>query len=200
MTVFVDYLVKAGTPKQTVVKQAKSQASVDYDPSHDFWKVLRDGIVDMHKHGRPVATLAQLQASIAHPPKLNRYPAAIAGYKKWLGKKKTTWFAPPRGTFSSGGLDISVNPELGLEITTKNGQSQRHVIKLYFKETKPKKQMVEAAIALMAHTLGPKVKSNAEFCLLDVERHTMWCSPIKRNVVPLLHAEAAGFAVMWSMV
>jgi hypothetical protein len=198
MTVFVDYLIKAGTPKQTVVRAAKTGGP--YDPSHDFWKPLREEVITIHKQGLPVSNLAQLAEGLTHKPKLDRYPAVIKGYTKWLGRSQVKWFKPPRVTFSSGGLDVIVNPELGLEITKKGKPPERHIIKLYFKDTKPKKTMVDAATALMEHALGPKCRAGTKFTFLDVERAKDWSSPTGAMVMPLVHAEAAGFAVMWAYV
>ncbi len=195
MTVFNDFLVKSGAPKQTVVSNAKKAGK--YDPAHDFWKELRDAIVKMHTGGLSVAELSKVQRRIRHPPKVAAYPMAIAGYKKWHGRKKVTWFKPSRKNWSSGGLEVIVNPELGLEWAAKGQPPTRHLIKLYFKKEIPKKLMVDASLTLMEAALAPK--SGVEVSFLDVQRGAFWSfSGVKKNFMPLVHGEAAGFATQWS--
>lgn len=46
MTPFVDFVVASGTPKLTAVKKAKAQYQSEYDPATDFYKPLRECIID----------------------------------------------------------------------------------------------------------------------------------------------------------
>ncbi|MCR9165489.1 MAG: hypothetical protein ACE37F_00560 [Nannocystaceae bacterium] len=151
----------------------------------------------MHTGGLSVTELTKVQKRIHHPPKVAAYPAAIAGYKKWIGRKKVKWFKPSRTNWSSGGLEVIVNPELGLEWATKGQPPVRHLIKLYFKKEAPKKLMVDASLTLMQTALAPKTGTEVSF--VDVQRGALWSfSGVKKSLMPLVHGEAAGFATAWS--
>ncbi len=55
LTDFVDFVIKAGPPKLTKVREIKTR--VEYSPKLDFWKILRDGIRDFHRTGQPLEGL-----------------------------------------------------------------------------------------------------------------------------------------------
>ena len=113
LTDFVDFTIKSGPAKVTKVREVKGRDP--YEPAVDFWRPLREGIVEMHRAGR--VTKEGLDAIIdaqSHALKLRLYPAASDGYLRFLGKKPPTWFEPPRGLWTSGPLAVRVNPEVGL--------------------------------------------------------------------------------------
>ena len=86
--------------------------------------------------------------------KITAYPDLVNGYKKFLGKKAFSWFQPPKNFWQHGGLAVSVNPELGLELN-----DQRHVVKLYFKVEKLAKIKMDIVTHMMTQELivpGPK--------------------------------------------
>jgi len=66
LTSFVDFVSKAGTPKLTVVKNAKQQLAEGYDPATDFYKAIRDGIIGMHKSGQPKTALDAAMTPRSH--------------------------------------------------------------------------------------------------------------------------------------
>ena len=102
LTSFVDFVSKAGSPKLTVVKKWKTRG--DYDPATDFYKPIREQIVDIDRHQRPLSRLDDMLASLTHKTKIDTYPALIAGYGKWHSKNKSTWFEPVTGLWSSSSL------------------------------------------------------------------------------------------------
>ena len=53
LTEFVDFVSKAGTPKLTVVRKVKQRHAEGYDPQTDFYKIIREGIVLMHRLNKP---------------------------------------------------------------------------------------------------------------------------------------------------
>lgn len=126
LTDFVDFVAKSGSPKLTLVRQLKSRG--DYDPVEDFWRKLRMGIVEFHEKSKEKSWLDGITAGLTDIKKIKNYPNVIAQYKSFLGRKAITWFKPPFIHWKHGGLDVRVNPELGLVI---NGK--RHIVKLYFK-------------------------------------------------------------------
>ena len=48
LTDFVDVVAKAGRPKATKVRQVKERHA--YEPAFDFYKSLREHIVENHRH------------------------------------------------------------------------------------------------------------------------------------------------------
>ena len=50
LTYFLDFVSKAGSPKLTVVRDFKTKDP--YDPRTDYWKKLRDAIIEFHRTGK----------------------------------------------------------------------------------------------------------------------------------------------------
>lgn len=195
LTHFVDFVSKAGTPKLTVVKNAKQQLADDYDPATDFYKAVREGIVEMHKAGQSKSALNTLLTGLTDKKKQTAYPPIVQGYKKFLGKKKVSWFDPPRDEWTHGALGVSVNPELGLKI---NGV--RHAIKLYFKAEKLAKLRIDIATQLMELVLGVS-KKPLVFGVLDVRNAKLFTSNgVNPGLVALLQGEASSFAQIYASV
>jgi hypothetical protein len=111
LTDFVDFVIRAGTPKLTKVREIKTRP--DYSPAVDFWKPLREALVEFHKNGKP---FDDLTGTIADPNKLRRYPDAIRAYRKFSRNKQIEWFEPPSGVWNAPDLRVRVNPELGLRL------------------------------------------------------------------------------------
>lgn len=134
MTTFVDFVIKSGTTKLTTVKQAKKAYSFAYDPARDWWKRLRDAIIEMHQKNKNVKILDSI-LMIQKPLKQSSYSKSIYGYKKWVGKKKIEWIGIDNSHWEYGDLTVRVNPELGLKIDGTN-----YMLKLYFKGEAPSKK------------------------------------------------------------
>jgi hypothetical protein len=191
---FVDIVSKSGTPKATKVAQVKNRP--DYEPAVDFYKPLREFIVDNHKRALPKFAPAAVLASITDPKKMTNYPAAVEGYRKWWGSKTLEWFDPAVGTFSAHGVDVVVNPELGLVV---NGKP--YVIKLYFKADPLSKARIDVVTHMMEETLRGSHREGETMAVLDVRRARLLAPtvPIPR-LTAALNAELAYIAAMWEAV
>ena len=195
LTHFVDFVCKSGTPKLTVVQNAKKQVEAGYDPATDFYKLLRERIIEMHTEGQPKSVLDTLTAALADKKKQTAYPEIVKGYKTFLGKKKIMWFPPPKDDWTHGGLSVSVNPEVGLEI---NGT--RYAIKLYFKADKLSKLRADIITHLMQLVLASGKKPSV-FAVLDVRRPKLFAAPSPTTgLTALLQGEAASFAAIYSTI
>jgi len=162
---FLDVATKTGKPRITKVRQIKHAEK--YSPVTDFYKPLREGIVSAHKAGKSKAALKGLLLGVSDKRKLANYPLAVAGYDAWWSAHHLKWFDPPKGKYSKHGFEISINPELGLEI---NGS--QHVIKLYL-NTDPLPPYRAALIgALMTHVVGTAAPL-AVLGALDVRRSVL---------------------------
>jgi hypothetical protein len=193
LTTFVDFVSKSGTPKITVVRRFKHGAA--YRPAFDFYKPLRDAIVQVHAQGKPKKTLDDLVAALADPRKVEAYAAVVRGHKRFMRRHPARWFDPPRGSWAEGGLVVHVNPELGLELG-----HVRHVVKLYFKAEKLPKRNVATVTRLMEKALG-QPGPRTRFAVLDVRRgalHVLGGS--MPGIDALLSSEAASFAAILASV
>lgn len=193
LTDFVDFVVKSGRPKQTVVKQIKNRDP--YANFEDFWRRLRTEIVEFHKNGHTDKSEFDAIIDTINPKatsKLVAYPIAIKAYKKFLGRKQIDWFVPPRNAWSAGGINVTVNPELGLEIN-----SQKTLIKLYFKKDKLVKAKADLILALMQEGL-PDLPKDTHVAILDVREGRLFeATKPETSLLPLLHGEAVNFATIW---
>jgi hypothetical protein len=196
LTDFVDFIVKSGTPKLTKVKELKRR-DPDYDPAFDFWKPLREGLIEYHRSGGAnKKQLDKIISNLSDPKKVGRYTPAIAGYKKFVGNKAITWFDPCRNKWRQGGLDVRVNPELGLEF-----KGQRHIIKLYFKNERPNKAKFDLVLAMMEDALHGKLKTGDTLAILDVSTGHLFKSPGPQpGLSPLLIGEATNFVTTWNLI
>ncbi len=161
MTDFAEVVSKSGTTKATKVRQIKERE--DYNPATDFYKQLREGIVDLHKKKKDKKELNNLLIGLTDKKKKTNYPDAVKGYQKWLGKKVVTLMPSITSIYSHAGLNISVNPELSLSV---NGIP--HIIKLYFRGEKLTKSKANVIIALMELALRSKSSKDSVIGILDV--------------------------------
>jgi len=194
LTDFVDFVVASGSPKLTVVRRVKRRG--EYAPAADFWKKLREAIQQMHAEGLDRSHLDGILTELTHQSKVKRYPPAVRAYKKFLGRKDIEWFQPPHCIWASSGLEVRVNPELGLIV---NGENL--AIKLYFKRAELTRRRVETALELMHTALPPASSEASNVAVLDVPkaklfRHTSG----KSDLGALLAGEAVAFATIWDML
>lgn len=190
LTDFVEFAIKSGSPKLTRVRQVKSRGP--YHPAQDFWKPLREEIVQLHKQRRPKGDLDKFLNTLSDDKKRNRYTECVEGYKRFLGRKTGRWFPPPDANWLPSGLRIRVSPELGLRF---NGN--RFVIKLYFKAEKLSKNRVDIILLLMHQVLERNVPAGTTFAILDVPRGKMFSDVPSHSLLPLLRGEAAAFKAIW---
>lgn len=194
LTDFVDIVSKSGTPKATNVAKVKHRPG--YEPATDFYKPLRDRIIDTHRNNLSLKNLEKLLSSLSDQKKLKNYPAVIEGYSTWCGKKTFKWFDPPSDFFSQHGIAISINPELGLVV---NGQP--YLIKLYFKSDPLTKNRIDIATHLMEVSLRKHCEAGETMAILDVR-----CGKLFSPKVPIpslsatLDAELAYIAALWPNV
>jgi hypothetical protein len=107
-----------------------------------------------------------------------------------------SWVEPPSEIYSRHGVEVSVNPELGLEI---NGR--RHLVKIYFKADPLSKYRVDIITHLMEVCLRPQVRAATTMSVLDARRAKLFSPSVP---VPGLDAalggELAYVAALWGEV
>ncbi|WP_372164872.1 hypothetical protein [Xanthomonas euvesicatoria] len=194
LTDLIEVVTKSGSPKATKVSQLKNRQA--YDPATDFYKPLREGLVSLHKNGGVKADLVNLTKGLPDPKKVANYPPMVAGYKKWWGQRTLEWFTPPGDTYTSSGIDVSINPELGLKI---NGQA--HVVKLYLKTETLVKTKADLIVTLMNHVLSSSQAAGTQISVLDVRNSKIFTySATGKNFKPMVDAELSYVASLWPHV
>lgn len=191
LTDFIDYVSKIGASKYTLVSKINSRD--EYQPAFDFWKSLREGIINLHKNNEEKEKLDLIILDLTDKKKLNRYPELITKYKSFLGRKTIEWFDPPYREWEKDDLRVRLNPELGLDI---NGKY--YAIKLYFKAEKLSQIKADLILLLMNNELKKKDFKNVNFAILDIGSKKLFeKTKLNKSHIPLLEGEALSFINIW---
>lgn len=186
---FVDFVLTSGTGKLTSVKQLKQGKDERFS---DFYRPVREAIVDMHEKGLGDAYLDALIVWLVDPREKRIFPKVVDGYKKFLRQGKVTWFEPPMRDYPLGPISVRVNPEVGLLI-----DGRPHVLKLYFRGDPVSPQRVMVVNQLLASAFG-SIWPGTVFSVLDVRRAKLYpCRP-KSEVSYLLQAEAVSLSSLYA--
>lgn len=191
---FVDIVSKSGTPKATKVAQVKNRPP--YNPATDFYKQLRDKIIDTHLNNRDKQYLIDSIEALPNLKKAAHYQAILNGYTTWWGKKKLEWFSPPSDVFSYNNIDVNVNPELGI---ISNGHP--YIIKLYLKADPLTKNRIDIVTYLMEVCLRQHCSSKEIMAIFDVRNSKLITSSvIISSLNATLKAELAYIEALWPNV
>lgn len=193
LTEFIDVVTRSGIPKATAIRTIK--ANDTYSPASDFYKLLREHIVEVHRKGQPKASLRSILPSLTDHKKIANYPVALEGYAKWWGSKTVSWFEPPRATVTRHGVDLSIAPEIGLAFG-----GVRHVIKLYLRGEALRQNRAEIILRLLESGLTARLKPGDVVAVLDVRRGRLLASSGKVPTVlldALLDGELSYIATLW---
>jgi len=194
LTDFVDIVSRSGRPKATKISDVKNRPP--YQPAFDFYKPLREHIISLHESGSGRSALGQVMARVTDPKKISAYPEILAGYRKWWGRKSLVWFSPPSGVFSDHGINVAVNPELGLEM---NGN--RHLIKLYFKAEPLSRNRTDIIAHLMAITLGGSSPAGTSMSVLDIRNSRLLSPAVPIAILDgMLRAELSYISTLWPAI
>ncbi|EYF06271.1 hypothetical protein [Chondromyces apiculatus] len=190
LTYFVDFVLKAGTPKLAGVREWKERKD---DLSFDFYRQIREAIVDMHRNGKPDTVLDEFLAAQRDERRRRVYPSIVEGYRKLQASSKMTWFEPPVGSCKLGDVEININPDLGLVIDGKP-----HLIKIYFRGEPLSAKRTTVVLNLLAGGLAESNPGKV-LALLDVRNaklHTFKAPNPRLGV--LLRGEAAAFSTIYA--
>ncbi|MBH9658247.1 hypothetical protein JAO05_24415 [Burkholderia pseudomallei] len=191
LTDFVDIVSKSGTPKATKVASVKERP--DYEPALDFYRTLREGIIHLHQSSKPKSELDRILDKLSDPKKIKNYPALLEGYRKWWGKKSLVWFSPPRASYEHAGIQININPELGMSV-----DSVRHVIKLYFKADALTKPRADLITYLMETELRKLAAPTDVMTVLDIRKAKAFTyGASSATTQRMINAELAYIASLW---
>jgi len=205
LTDFVSIVSASGTPKATKVRQVKHRGpyspAVDFYkgiPAVDFYKGIREGIVACHKDRRGKKHLARILERLTDKKKITNYAAVARGYRRWWGRKALVWFEPPHDVYTHSGVDVSINPELGLTV-----DGQAHVIKLHFKADPLSKKRVDIITHLMGLAFAEWTPPDEApvMSVLDVRRWKLISPTVPvPHLTAIVDAELAYVAALWPSV
>lgn len=194
LTDFIDFVSKTGSTKLTQVKKVKERKP--YHPATDYYKYVREGIIDIHETSGDKNQFENLIKNTPDIRKRENFEKTVKGYTKFLGRKTVTWIEPPFRHWKSGNLDVKLNPEVGLKY-----DDVRHFIKLYFKSDTLSKTKASQILSLMESELRAKVKKDDLFCVLDLRTGKLFCNEKRdTSLLPLLKGEAMSFETIWNSI
>ena len=154
---------------------------------------IREALEDTHQNGHNRAHLRQIVGTLRDTKKQVNYPKIVDGYCKWWGRKSFVWFDPPNSMFSNAGVDVSINPELGLEFG-----GEKYVVKLYFKSDTLAKNRIELVTQLMENCLRPSVSPDVMMAVLDTRASKLFIgSEPDPRLIAALKAELRYIAELW---
>jgi len=193
LTDLLDISSARGIKKERTIKKIKSRE--EYNPAHDFYKQLRQNIISFHKNNDGEDMDPQeILANVSNRKKLPHYFAALNGYTQWLNHENYRWFEPPRDMYNNNGVNVIINPELGLR-SNEGGI----IIKLYFKNDPLSKFGADAITHLMEIQLRPVIHENIRMAVLDMRRAKLYFYDEKAIVKQIIDAELALIANIWDL-
>ncbi len=198
MTSFVDIVQKSGVSKARAVVKVKQQMADEYTPAKDYYKGVRESIVNVHRTGKSKSELPNAEEITTYSAKWPNYQAIVDGYKVFWGRKELVWFNPEVGNWISGDMNVKVNPELGLYI---NGEP--YLIKLYFKKDPVlSKKKAELSLCLMNLILPQEInETQIIHAILDVNRHKVFISEGNNSETErALIGEASYIQAIWGSI
>jgi hypothetical protein len=192
LTDFLDIVSKSGTPKTTKVAQVKNRAS--YNPATDFYKKVRDRLIEVHQEYKDPSYLSDT-SYITDPKKVHHFEEIISGYLKWWGKKNIKWFSPPSNSFCYNTIEVGVKPEMGLVCN-----NQKYVIKLHLKTEEITKTRADIVLHLMETSLRKHCKDEI-MAVLDVRSSKLITATAPtKNIGATVIAELAYIDALWAIV
>lgn len=190
-TDYIDFISKSGTSKAAKVRSLHDRPK--YHPAFDFYKPLREEIVEHLKYDKKKQDLFSFPSVVTDTKKRARYLSLINGYAKFIGRKKATWFDPPSANWDYKELRIKMNPEIGLILN-----SNKYIIKMYFKDSPLQSKDIKVLLWMMENSLCTGLFNGYKCALLDVENGKMHYSKSKDpSIHALLEGEAEFFLKLW---
>jgi hypothetical protein len=192
LTDLVGFVCKSGSAKLTKVKEIKKRDV--YSPATDFYKGLREGIINIHSNNQTKNELKNILSTVTDSKKIKNYSEALDGYRKFWGRQSFVWFTPPYKHWIIGEMDVRINPELGLQ-----NKDKFYVVKLYLKSEKLSKDKVSQILTLMEKELRKAVEPEIKFAVLDVKNGKIFIKTDDDiSLIPLLEGEARSFETIWN--
>jgi hypothetical protein len=193
MNDFSSFLMKNGAARMTSVRTTKYRPP--YHPSRDYWKKLRDAIVEYHLKGMTDKKVLDKVVLNVREEKQQNHRDMIAFYKRFLGRKEIKYHPISSRKWRNKNLVIAVNPELIFEI-----KGISYIIKLHFKKDKLTQRKIESTLALLKNVYASEIAEGAEVAMLDIRRNKLFTPKSPKNLMTLLGGEANSFEHIWNTI
>lgn len=189
LTDFVDFVARSGMEaKLSKVREIKHRGP--YNTAADYYRPVREALIQIHASGRDKW---EIRHHLARHEHLGRLEPIADAYIGWWGQRRLDWFEPDWQIAYLQGLEISINPELGLAI-----DGHPHLVKLYFKEDPLSPLLADVAARLMARVLVGHSPRGVSMSILDVRRRRLHRLEPRPDLDVLLDAEIAAFGTLWA--
>lgn len=196
LTQFLDFTIKGTAAKTNHVRKIKYKS--DYHPAFDYWKKLREGIVQFHEQELNFEFFEDLIKEVDDKKKQN-YILAVKQYQKFIKKKDILWFNSGKANWSNEELNVRSTPELGLYI---NGEP--HLVKLYFKGKSEKiDKRSTSSILTLLNTAAYEVNHDSlvKRSVLSIHNNKFFVdNTVNEDKLIALESEAAQFMYIWNKI
>lgn len=184
LTSFIDYVLKAGSSKRTVARKIHREINEPYKHVEDYYKQLKDALVEGLEQGNLEKALDTACGAVPKN-KVQNYETLRAGILASIKPKlRTDFFAPKKLKFIRNGVEISLNPEIGLKV-----KGKQTVIKLYTKAEKLSNDRIGTLLCMLRKTYP----TSYQVAILDCREGRFYEYQEKMEELDdLLNAELAG--------
>ena len=192
LTQFIEILTRTAINKAKKVRAVRKQFEEPYAPAVDCYKMLRDVLVRSSDQEELKASLKIYSRKAWDASRQSRYPVLIAGYLKWLGRKKIEAQRLLPRAYHHGDATLTVNPELRMMIN-----DAPLIVKLYFKESVLQRADAQLVCSVISHVY----KEPITYAVLDVQRsrlHRFEFDELQLGL-PMVDAELDYIAGMWGV-
>lgn len=196
-TQFMNYAVKNGSPRITIVKTIKRDDG--YHPGKDYWKEFRDMIRKIHQSNSDISMLDNLLISIPSK-KVSNYRQAITKYKSFIKGKNIEWFDPPKSKYSYGNVTINVNHELGLYINGKPYLVKLLLAKDATKYAKKSNLQTTLALSYLATEFNQLPDETKSMILIVDKKKTYESTYPNNEIQALLKSEILSFETIFNSI
>lgn len=191
MSRWVDYLAADNQAKVTKVGEILRQYERDYSPGGDYWLAFRAGVVEFHRSG---SDLEDLDRIVDETPleRRDNYRSAVAGYRKFLGRRRIALGPTPRATewTLDDRLTVRLNPDVSMGL-----RSGPIIVQFHLKAALPLDQRLANPVLFM---LAAAFGRDQQVGILDVHRGRLLVPtrPHRRHEI-VVRAQASAFAETW---
>lgn len=158
---FANFIIEKPNKRKKYVNKIINKEP--YNFAKDYYSVLRTKLVSFIKKNKSLIELNQMLKKI-NPKKQGHYEVLIDQIQYFMQGVKYTWVEPPKNIVAYSGLQVKVNPEIGVDI---NGEIL--FIKMYFKRPKISTEKVNIMLKIMQDSIKEDFP-NAKVAILDIRR------------------------------
>jgi hypothetical protein len=170
---FADFIEKKPNSKKKYVSKVMNQGQ--YQPQEDYYLQLRQKLKSVFRNHSSIEELNGLLKKI-NPRKFNNYETLIDQIQNFMQGKTYAWLNPPRYKIDYSGLELTVNPEIGLSMNGNN-----YFIKMYFKQETMSKTKAQIMQRIMQDAFK-KDFPNAHFAIWDIRNNAFYSQKADEEV------------------